>query len=1049
MSVIMQEHLAHDCMEKLGAAGAVQFTDLNGDMTAFKRFYTPFIKRCDELEKKLRFFEDEIRVHGIVIDPVSAGELTVWRAGQVDTVNREHRGMTLLEYWEAIVSERHRDYQAIKGERDKTVGILYQAVQRRFVIEKAAEFFVVERDADVAAGGSAAAAAAAAGAGTGIVNLSALEAGRAPAGGRVGGSNAASSSSAAADDSEDMVFKHIAGLVSTEDKVRFSRIIFRASFGQAVVRFADIPVDLLDEKGVPHAKSVFAVFFRGRSLAHKLDRICAAFSASVHDIPNFARESEVMQALEETRDVIRDSMGWLDQERATSGAALAALAVLVRKWRMGVQREKAIYHAMNMGVRVPERGALEAQGWVLKTQVATAQEAIRSVHVAAAAGGRVQPYYFEVLKDGSTGNSASTSAPAVLPAPPTHFHTNKFTKAFQGFVNTYGVPRYGEANPALWAIVTFPFLFGVMYGDIGHASILTLASAWVVWSEESLGKRKLGEMFGMVFKGRYMLLMMGCFSIYCGAIYNDVFSLGASPHKTAWTYLPKSREATWSGKPEDVYPFGIDPEWHMSENDLLFFNSLKMKLSVILGITQMTFGLILKTSNALHFKNKLDLFCECIPQLVFMVGLFGYMIALIVLKWSIDWRDPASRPGASPSPISPPPRLVARARSHSRPHPPSSPPPLAGAPPSLIDTMINIALKPGTVSDGMYAGQANFQMLLLLIVFICVPVMLCIKPIVLHKRNQAAHAHHEEEVAGLLQGTPHAAAGTDASSKEAGGHEQHVAHHAPAPAAGGGHEAHGFGELFIHQAIETIEFVLGSVSNTASYLRLWALSLAHSQLATVFWERAFVVTVEMNSTLFVIIGFGAFAVISCGVLMIMDVLECYLHALRLHWVEFQNKVRGREGGRRGREVSRLVAPPLPMSRCPGTNSHRPRMPPLLLPPPPRPAVLQGRRVQVHALLLPGHRRGCQLRLAEPAAQGGRGPPRGRTGLLRGGSRAEQGWMVGWNLGGVRPRLRVLDDLDRLCPPLRPQHFPQKLILHLARSVAGQPYSSLPTASMTS
>jgi len=104
---------------------------------------------------------------------------------------------------------------------------------------------------------------------------------------------------------------------------------------------------------------------------------------------------------------------------------------------------------------------------------------------------------------------------------------------------------------------------------------------------------------------------------------------------------------------------------------------------------------------------------------------------------------------------------------------------------------------------------------------------------------------------------------------------------------------HDFGEMFVHQMIETIEFALATVSNTASYLRLWALSLAHGQLAEVFMMLTFKITFTVNSfpltVILAIILWPVFWGITFFVLMCMDCLECALHTLRLHWVEFQNK----------------------------------------------------------------------------------------------------------------------------------------------------------------
>ena len=51
----------------------------------------------------------------------------------------------------------------------------------------------------------------------------------------------------------------------------------------------------------------------------------------------------------------------------------------------------------------------------------------------------------------------------------------------------------------------------------------------------------------------------------------------------------------------------------MSETDLTFYNSFKMKTSVIVGVAHMLIGVVIKGMNAIYFDRKLDFLHEFIP----------------------------------------------------------------------------------------------------------------------------------------------------------------------------------------------------------------------------------------------------------------------------------------------------------------------------------------------------------------------------------------------------------------------------------------------------
>lgn len=84
------------------------------------------------------------------------------------------------------------------------------------------------------------------------------------------------------------------------------------------------------------------------------------------------------------------------------------------------------------------------------------------------------------------------------------------------------MPRYKEVNPGLFTIITFPFLFGVMFGDIGHGFILFCFGLYLVLADERNKREK--SALAVLAPARYLIILMGFFATFSGFIYNECFS---------------------------------------------------------------------------------------------------------------------------------------------------------------------------------------------------------------------------------------------------------------------------------------------------------------------------------------------------------------------------------------------------------------------------------------------------------------------------------------------------------------------------------------------
>ncbi|KAL1277977.1 hypothetical protein QQF64_024650 [Cirrhinus molitorella] len=796
---------AYCCVSELGEIGMVQFRDLNPDVNVFQRKFVNEVRRCEEMDRKLRFVEKEIKKANIpVVDTGENPEVPFPR----DMIDLE----ATFEKLENELKEINTNQEALKKN-------FLELTELKHILRRTQQFFDEMEDPSLLEESS--------------TLLDPNEVGRAAP----------------------LRLGFVAGVIGRERIPTFERMLWRVCRGNVFLRQADIEDPLEDPATGDHVhKSVFIIFFQGDQLKNRVKKICEGFRASLYPCPETPQERKEMAAGVNSR--IDDLQMVLNQTEDHRQRVLQAAAKTVRVWFIKVRKMKAIYHTLNLcNIDVTQK-CLIAEIWCPVSDLDSIQFALRR----------------------GTERSGST-VPSILnrmqtkQTPPTYNKTNKFTSGFQSIVDAYGIGNYREINPAPYTIITFPFLFAVMFGDLGHGVLMTCAALYLVLRETRLiAQKNDSEMFNMIFAGRYIILLMGVFSVYTGIIYNDCFSKSLNVFGSGWSVRPMFGEKgeNWTSKTlEDnrvlqlnpavpkvfngPYPIGIDPIWNIAANKLTFLNSFKMKMSIILGVIHMTFGVTLSLFNHLYFKKPLNIFLGFIPEIVFMVSLFGYLVLLIFYKWLAY--DASSSKEA----------------------------------PSLLIAFINMCLFSynDPTNKPFYTGQTAIQCLLVIIAIACVPCMLIVKTLVMRRQYLWRRHLGTQNFGGIRVGN-----GPTEDEAEIIQHDQlsqNLEEDSPEPSE---EEVFDFADVAVHQAIHTIEYCLGCISNTASYLRLWALSLAHAQLSEVLWSMVMHMGLaSRNFGGFIALSFifAAFATLTVFILLIMEGLSAFLHALRLHWVEFQNK----------------------------------------------------------------------------------------------------------------------------------------------------------------